>query len=65
MRPSDIEPTTEELMLLLDDEERARLSSPGIPDDEKAEILAKLQSWRETVAEEEVADEPLPDLPEV
>ncbi len=64
MRPGDIEPTSEELMTLLDDEERARLANPLVPDDEKAEILAKLQSWRETVEEEEVADEPLPELPE-
>jgi hypothetical protein len=65
MRPTDLEPTSEELMLLLDDQERSSLANPDLPDDEKAEIFAKLRAWRASVVEETVEDEPLPKTPEI
>lgn len=61
MRPTDLEPTTDELAAFLDDEERARLARPDLSDREKADILALLQARRETAMEEAAEDEPLPE----
>jgi hypothetical protein len=59
MRPTGLEPTPDELMLLLDDEERGLFENPDVSDRDKAEILAKLQTRRDVVVEQAVEDEPL------
>jgi hypothetical protein len=56
-----LEPTPDELMLLLDDEERGLFENPDVSDRDKAEILAKLQTRRDVVVEQAVEDEPLPE----
>jgi hypothetical protein len=61
MRPTGLEPTPDELMLLLDDEERGLFENPDVSDRDKAEILAKLQTRRDVVVEQAVEDEPLPE----
>jgi len=58
MRATDGEPTPQELELLLDDEERARIADPLVPDDEKSEIEARLEARREIEVESAVPDEP-------
>jgi hypothetical protein len=61
LRPSDNEPVQEELEAFLDDEDRALLNDPKVPDDVKAEIADRLTNFAEEdleAAREDAAHEP-------
>lgn len=54
-----MEPTQTELEELLDDEDRAALEDPRVPDDQKVEIEERLERFAEEDLEVELGDEPL------
>ena len=60
MRPPENEPDSQELENLLDDEERALLDDPSVPDDVKSEVNERLERWSDEELEEEIEDEPPP-----
>ena len=53
-----MEPTQTELEELLDDEDRAALEDPRVPDDKKVEIEERLERFAEEDLEVELGDEP-------
>lgn len=53
-----MEPTQTELEELLDDEDRAALEDPRVPDDQKVEIEERLERFAEEDLEVELGDEP-------
>lgn len=57
MRNPDNEPQQTSIEHLLTDEERRILSQPNVPDETKAEIMERLERFRESDAEEERGDE--------
>ncbi|MDE2480563.1 MAG: hypothetical protein KGN02_00035 [bacterium] len=61
MRPTDAEPTEEELDELLTDEERRLLARGDLPDDVRAEIRDRLERRRIEELEEELPDGPIAD----
>ncbi|HTU80695.1 MAG TPA: hypothetical protein VMF61_01110 [Candidatus Acidoferrales bacterium] len=56
MRPTGFEPKQGELEVLLDDEERALLDDPRVPQERKAEILQRLEAFRERDRANETPD---------
>lgn len=61
MRPTDQEPTEEELDDLLTDEERRLLARDDLPDDIRAEIRDRLERRRIEELESELPDGPIAD----
>lgn len=53
-----MEPTQTELEELLDDEDRAALEDPRVPDDQKVEIEERLERFAEEDLEVELGDKP-------
>jgi hypothetical protein len=60
MRPPENEPDSQELETLLDDEDRALLENPNVPDDVKSEVAERLERLHDEDLEEEIEDEPPP-----
>jgi hypothetical protein len=60
MRPPHNEPDSEEIEILRDDEERAMLDNPSVPDDVKAEADERLKRFADEDLEAEIEDEPPP-----
>lgn len=58
MRPTDLEPTPDELAAFLDEEERTRLARPDLSERDKADILSVLRARRDAALEEAAEDEP-------
>ena len=56
IRPTGLEPTVEELEVLLEDEELRVVEDPEAPDDVKDDILQAVERRRETEIEKEQAD---------
>lgn len=56
IRPTDLEPTAEELEVLLEEEELRVTHEPDAPDDVKEEILENIERRHETDEEEERAE---------
>jgi len=53
-------PPENERESLLDDEDRALLDNPNVPDDVKSEVSERLERWHDEELEDELEDEPLP-----
>lgn len=60
MRPPENEPDREELENLLDDEERALLDNPNVPDEVKSEVTERLERLHDEDLDGELEDEPPP-----
>jgi hypothetical protein len=56
MRPSDNEPLQEELETLTDEQERALLEDPELPEDVKSEIEERLERFADEDLESEIAE---------
>jgi hypothetical protein len=57
MRPPEKEPERESLQ---DDEDRALLDNPNVPDEVKSEISERLDRWHDEELEDEIEDGPPP-----
>lgn len=57
MRPNEKEPVETEIEALCTDEERRLLSDPDVPEDVKNEIRERLDTFEETDAEHEHAED--------